>query len=76
MPFSRMREDVNEEAIPFEGCREDCPLNTTSPDGFLHTWAPLPDDMGAVIRSLFPQSAVLTDCPTVGLLRALTLSES
>jgi hypothetical protein len=32
--------------------------------------------MGAVIRSLFPQSPVLTDCPTVGLLRALTLSES
>jgi 23S rRNA-/tRNA-specific pseudouridylate synthase len=76
MPFSRMREDVGEAAIPFAGCAEDCPLNTPSPDGFLHTWAPLPDDMGAVIHSLFPQSPVLAESPTAGLLRSLTLSEA
>ena len=76
MPFSRMREDVNEAAIPFAGCGEDCPLNLPSPDGFLHTWAPLPQDMEAVIRSLFPQSPVLAESPTAGLLRSLTLSEA
>jgi 23S rRNA-/tRNA-specific pseudouridylate synthase len=76
MPFSRMREDVSEAAIPFAGCADDCPLNTPSPDGFLHTWAPLPDDMGAVIRSLFPKSLVLAESPTVELLRSLTLSET
>lgn len=76
MPFSRTREDVNEAAIPFAGCGEDCPLNTPSPDGFLHLWASLPADMAAAVKSLFPHSEVLTDCPTVGLLRALTLSES
>ena len=76
MPFSRMREDVGEAAIPFAGCGEDCPLNLPSPDGFLHTWAPLPDDMEAVIRSLFPQSPVSAESPTVGLLRSLTLSEA
>jgi hypothetical protein len=76
MPFSRMREDVNEAAVHFAGCGEDCPLNTPSPDGFLHTWAPLPADMGAVIRTLFPQSPVLAETPTVELLRSLTLSEA
>jgi hypothetical protein len=67
---------VNEAAVPFAGCGEDGPLNAPSPDGFLPTWAPLPADMGAVIRSLFPQSPVLAETPTVGLLRGLTLSEA
>ena len=76
MPFSRMREDVSEAVVPFAWCGEDCPLNTPSPDGFLHTWAPLPADMEAVINSLFPQSPVSVKAPTVGLLRSLTLSEA
>ena len=76
MPFSRMREDIREAAVPFAGCVESLPLNTPTPDGFLHVWAPLPADMAHTVESLFPDCALLTDRPTVGLLRALTLSES
>jgi hypothetical protein len=76
MPFSRMREDVSEAAVPFAGCGESLYLNTPTPDGFLHTWAPLPADMTAVVESLFPNCPALSDTPTVGLLKALTLSES
>ena len=75
MPFSRMREDVRDTATPFAGCEDDLPLNTPTPDGFLHVWAPLPADMAHTVESLFPDCALLTDRPTVGLLRALTLSE-
>lgn len=75
MPFSRVREDVREKAIPFAGCGEELELNTPTPDGFLHIWAPLPTDMEAVISTLFPHSEVLSPRPTVGLLRTLTLSE-
>ena len=75
MPFSRVREDVREKAIPFAGCGEDQGLNTPTSDGFLHIWAPLPTDMADVIASLFPSSEVLSSHPTVGLLRTLTLSE-
>ena len=73
MPFSRMRDDVNATAIPFIGCADHLPLNTPSPDGFLHTWAPLPEDVSQAVGVLFPQSPVLTRIPTVGLLTALTL---
>ena len=76
MPFSRMREDIREAAVPFAGCVESLPLNTPTPDGFLHVWAPLPADMARVGEALVPDSVVRTDRPTVGLLRALTLSES
>ena len=73
MPFSRMREDVSEAAVPFVGCGDDCPLNTPSPDGFLHTWALLPEDMEHSVSLLFPQSPILTKAPTVDLLKKLTL---
>lgn len=76
MPFSRMREEVSEASIPFAGCDEGCPLNLPSPDGFLHTWAGLPADMAAAVGDLFPQSPLLLEAPTVGLLRTLTLSEA
>ena len=76
MPFSRMREDIRDTAVPFAGCEEGLALNTPTPDGFLHVWAPLPADMAAIVRSLFPQSEALTEAPTVSLLRALTLSET
>ena len=75
MPFSRMREDIRDAAIPFAGCKESEGLNTPTPDGFLHIWAPLPPDMAAVLSALFPHSEILSPCPTVGLLRTLTLSE-
>ena len=76
MPFSRMREDIRDTAVPFAGCEDGLGLNTPTPDGFLHAWAPLPADVAAMVRSLFPKSEVLTEAPTVGLLRALTLSET
>lgn len=76
MPFSRMREDVNAAAVPFVGCSDDDPLNAPSPDGFLHTWAPLPADMEHVLSRLFPQSPIRTKTPTVGLMKTLTLTES
>jgi hypothetical protein len=75
MPFSRMREDVNAAAVPFVGCSDNDPLNAPSPDGFLHTWAPLPADMEHVLSRLFPQSPIRTKTPTVGLLKTLTLTE-
>jgi hypothetical protein len=71
-----MREDIRDTAVPFGGCEEGLGLNTPTPDGFLHTWAPLPADMTAVVESLFPNCPALSDTPTVGLLKALTLSES
>lgn len=74
MPFSRMREDVNTVAVPFQGCDKALPLNLPSPDGFLHTWAPLPADVSRVVEALFPHSPVLEPTPTVGLLEELTLS--
>ena len=75
MPFSRMREDIRDTATPFAECEDGLPLNTPTPDGFLHIWAPLPADMAKVIGDLFPSSEVLSPHPTVGLLRTLTLSE-
>ena len=76
MPFSRMREDVRDAAIPFVGCDPRLGLNTPTPDGFLHTWAPLPSDLAAVVGSLFPHSPLLTHTPTLELLASLTLTGS
>ena len=73
MPFSRFRKDVNTKAIPFENCPPSHPLNTPTPDGFLHTWAPLPSDMSETVSALFPDSPVLTAKPSVELLTELTL---
>ena len=75
MPFSRIREDIRDAAVPFAGCADGMGLNAPTPDGFLHVWAPLPADMVNTFNALFPHSEVLTHSPTVGLLRALTLSE-
>ena len=76
MPFSRMREDIRDTAVPFAGCEDGLELNTPTPDGFLHVWAPLPADIASAVSSLFPHSEVLTHTPTVGLLCNLTLSRS
>ena len=73
MPFSRMREDIRDTAVPFAGCKDSMGLNAPTPDGFLHTWAPLPADMADAVEALFPQSPVLTPSPTLGLLASLTL---
>ena len=73
MPFSQVREDVNARLTVFTGVESRFPLNRPAPDGFLHTWAPLPADMAEVIAALFPESPLLSPDPTVGLLSRLTL---
>ena len=46
---------------PMRPLSPDTPLNIPSPDGWLHTWAPMPDDMEAAIEAVCPGStAALT----------------
>ncbi len=73
MPFSRVREDVDAELTMLAGVDPEHPLNRPAPDGFLHTWAPLPADMVRVVATLFSNSPLLTPSPTAGLLSRLTL---
>ncbi len=48
------------------------PLNVPTPNGYLHTWAPLPPDMAAVVATLFgPDTPILTDAPCLDTLRCL-----
>ena len=68
-----MREDVDAGLCVFAGVAPDYPLNCPAPDGFLHTWAPIPEDVEGVIASLFPHSPLIVPSPTVGLLSQLTL---
>ena len=73
MPFSQVREDVEAGLVMFADVEPHHPLNAPAPDGFLHTWAPLPADMAGIVTALFPHSPLLTPYPTAGLLSALTL---
>ncbi len=73
MPFSQARENVNAGLCMFAGADPDHPLNQSAPDGFLHTWAPIPEDIARVVASLFPGSPLLCSSPSVGLLSQLTL---
>ena len=75
MPFSRMREDIRDTAVPFVGCDPVLGLNAPTPDGFLHTWAAMPDSLRKTVEALFPDSPLLTRPPTLRLLSSLTLSE-
>lgn len=61
--------------IPPSDPQPPLPLNQPSPEGLLHTWAPLPSDMERLIASLFPQSPVLCQAPTKALLDRLSLTE-
>lgn len=75
MPFARMRADVTE-APPFlAGLDPNLPLNQPTPDGYLHTWAPIPLDMAQVIRELFRNQEQLPLSPTISTLNTLDLSE-
>ena len=74
MPFARMRADVAEGAEPLVGMDPTLPLNSPTPDGYLHTWAPLPADMAGLLHELFPDSLLATQAPTVALLTALRLN--
>ena len=47
------------------------PLNAPTPDGYLHTWAPLPTDMEVLVRELFSNEFTLPRNPTVGDLNGL-----
>ena len=47
------------------------PLNAPTPDGYLHTWAPLPTDMAMLIDTLFSADFALPTHPTVGDLHPL-----
>ncbi len=47
------------------------PLNAPTPDGYLHTWAPLPPDMALLIEMLFSEDFALPSRPVVGDLRLL-----
>ena len=74
MPFARTRTDVDEDTSPLTGLSQDVPLNSPSADGYLHTWAPIPDDMLTLLNDLFPNSSLSTATPTMGLLTQLTLT--
>jgi 23S rRNA-/tRNA-specific pseudouridylate synthase len=76
MPFARMRPEVSEGAEPLIGIHPDLALNIPTPDGYLHTWAPLPEDMAELLAELFPDSLLATRVPTVALLTALQLNQA
>ena len=73
MPFARMRADVTEDTHPLAGLDPNLPLNQPTPDGYLHTWAPIPPDMKQVIGDLFPHHEPFS--PTVATLNTLDLSD-
>ena len=73
MPFARMRLEVAEGAEPLVGLDPALPLNTPTPDGYLHTWAPIPADMAEILHQIFPASPLCTPAPTVGMLTELGL---
>ncbi len=76
MPFARMRAEVAEGAKPLSGIDPSLPLNTPTPDGYLHTWAPLPEDMAGLLADLFPDSPLRGTVPAVGILTELGLTEN
>ena len=75
MPFARVREDVAEDALPLVGLDPTLPLNHPTPDGYLHTWAPIPTDMEQAITALIPSKDLPALVPTVSALTALDLTE-
>ena len=75
MPFAHMREDVEENSVPLVDLDPILPLNQPTPDGFLHTWAPIPEDMERVITRFFPAESFRSLPPTVAALTALNLTE-
>ena len=75
LPFFHAHEAGMEGTPPLADPDERLPLNHPTPDGYLHTWAPLPHDMENLLRTHFPTCALCTDSPTVGLLKHLQLTE-
>lgn len=55
LPFAH----AAEAEVPLLPPRQDepTPLNAPAPDGYLHTYAPLPADMGTCVQRLFPSVA-------------------
>jgi len=62
LPFAVCRSPVSHEASA-NG------LNTTDREGYLHTWAPLPEDMKIITDEYFP--SLIPDAPNYDTLRLL-----
>lgn len=75
MPFARMRPDVAEGAAPLTGIAPTLPLNAPTPDGYLHTWAPLPSDMAGIVEKFFPIPSLLGGIPTIETLLRFPIQE-
>ena len=75
LPFARTRADVSEDALPTEALDPTLPLNHPTPDGYLHTWAPVPEDMRVPLAALFPGILPCAHTPTVSMLSGLSLTE-
>ena len=73
LPFACAREDVREDTRPLALTDPSLPLNTPTPDGYLHTWAPIPPDMETIIETFFPEGAPWSSPPTVATLDTLFL---
>ncbi len=74
LPFYGMREDVAKGTTPLTGPDPALPLNTPTPDGYLHTWAPLPADMRDLLATRFPECPLCTESPIAGILKTLSLA--
>ena len=71
LPFTRAMGASSAQPSAIQEFDARLPLNTPTPDGYLHTWAPLPIDMTMLIDELFSGDFVLPTHPTVGHLRLL-----
>ena len=76
LPFAGIRAAAPSEAIPRDELDPSLPLNAPTPDGCLHTWAPIPPDMEAVLRACFSrdicEDVLFPRLPTVNALRTLS----
>lgn len=60
LPFGRT---VGEEGAPAQHTDAPMPLNRPASDGYLHTFAPLPDDMSLCLQRFFPAMAEALNKP-------------
>ena len=65
MPFAGLHSELSEANDPFAGIDPALPLNAPTPNGYLHTWAPLPADMTEVLAANFPEVPLGLGIPTV-----------
>ena len=65
LPFALMDAAREDTPAPLTGACPEHPLNLPTPDGYLHTWAPLPDDMALLLDQFFPTAPIPKENPTV-----------